>query len=427
MVDYTLTDGVITNKLGKYQLLEIRRICETNPKFRDVVANERELTKTALDMAIAGIPYDTNHVESALGQELSKLEIIKQEWKGYTGEEFVDSNVAFAKVFDSLGVPYGKTEAGNPSFNEYNLEKMPPHPLIDLILAHRESTKLAGTYYSSFLYYGANGKIHADMRQGGTRTGRVSYREPNMQNVPKFDEDELDNSQALQVRGCFKPPPDHCLFMPDYDQMEYRMMLDMAGEKELINLILTGLDVHDGTAQMMGTSRKAAKTINFMLLYGGGIQKLATALGIPFEDAKRLRQKYFHTLRMVQQWIYRTSNAARIKGFADNWFGRRNKIDKGFDYKAPNYVIQGGCADVVKIAMNRIHADIKKEGLKTKMLLQVHDELIFQLHKDELDYAKRIVEIMEAVYPAKLLPLTAGPGYSWSSWGEKIDGWPQPA
>jgi DNA polymerase-1 len=417
---YGETDGGITQKLGRYQ---VQKVETRSPEFKALVENERRLTKTALKMAQVGVPYDEAKVRSAMANEIARITQAENEYKAHTGKDFVDSGVQFAEFFESQGIEYKRTDKDNPRFDEYALDTMPTHPVVDLIKAHRSANKKVSTYYSSFLYYGANGRIHADMRQAGTTTGRVSYREPNMQNVPKPDEDDAANTDSVEVRGCFVPPPGQCLFMPDYDQMEYRMMLDAAEQKDVIKKILEeGLDVHDATAQLMGVKRKAAKTLNFLLLYGGGNQKLANALGIPLSEAADLKKLYFAKLPFVQRWINRTISGARINGYIKNWAGRICYVDKDFAYKAPNYFIQGGCADVMKFAMNQIDELISNKD--TKMSLQIHDELMFFMPPNEFELAPKIVQIMESVYKCKHLPLTAGAAHSWSNWGVKTEGFP---
>ena len=181
----------------------------------------------------------------------------------------------------------------------------------------------------------------------------------------------------------------------------------------------------------MGVERQSAKTLDFLLLYGGGIAKLAKALGIPLSEAKALKARYFEALPAVRNFIQLTMKKAQHaptqypeKGFTENWYGRVSYIDRKFAYKAPNYKIQGGCADVNKIAICRIHDFLKKEGCKSRLICTVHDENLFELHKSELDLANEFKKIMEAVYIPKRLPLTCGVSYSFNSWGELKEGLP---
>lgn len=421
IVPYGETDGVIGRQLGMYQLKKMEAMIAANPQFKELVDEERKLTKVALKMARAGLPYDAEYTGRAMASEIKKLVMIEKEFTGLTGREFVDSGVQFAEIFTAEGVPYKKTDKGNPRFDEYALDTMPAHPVVDLIKAHRSSQKLVSTYYSNFGYYSVDGRIYADMRQAGTTTGRVSYREPNMQNVPK----EEDPTQEFRVRACFVPPPGQVLFMPDYDQMEYRMMLDEAEEHGVIRKILDhGLDVHNATAEMLGVGRGPAKTLNFLLLYGGGAQKLANALGIPIEEAYDLKNLYFARMPNVKKWINTTISRAKFNKYVKNWDGRICRImDSNYAYKAPNYKIQGGCAGVVKRAMNRIDDLLEARKAATKMVLQVHDELLFTMPREELSLQAEIVKIMEGIYPHRHLPLTAGPGHSWTNWADKKDGY----
>lgn len=423
IVPYAEQDAIATRTLGLEQTRKINEISSENPTFHRLAEQEKEITRVCFEMEAAGIRLDRAYTEEQYVKELGKKEQAKKEFKAIAGEELCDSGLALSRIFEKEGVSLPLTEKGNREVNKEVLGDI-DHPLADVLLEYRAANKLSGTYFSNYLYYMAeDGCIHPNMRQAGTRTGRFSYWEPNLQNVPKADEDNPEVDSAI-VRRCFIPEPDYCLFMPDYDQMEYRLMLDEAGEMGVINLIKEGLDVHTATAEMMGrgVTRKQAKTINFMLLYGGGAAKLAAALDIPLNEAKALKGLYFQQLPHVKRWIYRTIKACEIMGYTENWLGRKYDIDPRWAYKAPNYKIQGGAADICKKAMVLI-AD-KLKGKKSRMRLQVHDELIFTMHKNEIDLCPMIVKIMSSVYEHKHLELTAGPSYSWESWGEKSEGYP---
>lgn len=421
MVQYQENDAYITRELGEYQQRKIQKFTKFNERLPSLVATERLLTKVLFKAQKTGINVNNSYINEALEYEMQELEKLKRHFKNHTFCEFSDSNNLFEEIFVKEGIDIEYTQTGRPSFTEVILSEM-DHPVADLILEIRSKSKNISTYYSSYKWLQNEGRIHADSKQGGTITGRMSYRDPNLQNVPK----ETDQTQKYTARKCFIPSTDHILFMPDYDQMEYRMMLDMAEETNVIKRILEdGLDVHEATAQLMGVDRKKAKTINFMLLYGGGVDKLATQLEITTHEATELRKLYFDRLPNVKRWIYRVRNKAINDKKVVNWAGRTIQLDKQFVYKAPNYLIQGGCADVVKIAMVECAELLRKR--KSKFLLQVHDELIFDIHKDELDVMPEIVELMANVFPHKLLPLTAAPSYSYHSWAEKVEGFPEEA
>ena len=243
-----------------------------------------------------------------------------------------------------------------------------------------------------------------------------------MQNVTKGK----DKESRFPIRRCFIPPPDSFLVSVDLDQVEYRLMLDYAAEKDVIRQVVDGVDVHQATANMMGVDRASAKTINFMLLYGGGPLKLAHELKIPLREAKSLRELYFDRLPKVTSLIKAIIRKAETDKVIYNWFGRVYRFpDKRFAYKAPNYLIQGGCADVMKIGMVEAGNDKLLKGTRSTQVLSVHDELVFYVHKDELDLVPKIQQIVEKAYPYKHLPLTAGVEISSISWGdtEDFDAW----
>lgn len=428
IVPYAEIDALGTYELGQFQRQRLTEKIKVSPKLPELVHNERALTKVCHRMEFVGVPFDVKFNSECLGKEALFCSKKELEWKEATGREFKDSAKEFAQVFNSLGIKSPiKTETGQQSFAAAALERI-DHPLAGMVLDWRASNKRVSTYHSTFTYYGSTGRIHAIARQAGTGTGRMSYAEPNLQNVPKKDEDD-PHDEAAQVRRCFIPEKFECFFMPDYDQMEYRLMAELAGETRLIDKVNSGLDVHQATADLVGVSRKAAKTINFMLLYGGGAKKLAIALGISLEHAKQIKMKYFSQLPMIKRWIYQTVRGAEIRGHIINLAGRICVIPRDLAYKAPNYIIQGGCADIMKKAMVRIDSYIEENNLRDciRMYIQIHDELLIGMKREALCHAPKIVEIMESVYPYKKLKLTAGPKYSWKSWGDPIEGYPEAA
>jgi DNA polymerase-1 len=240
----------------------------------------------------------------------------------------------------------------------------------------------------------------------------MSCSAPNLQNVPK-----RKDTGKYKARAAFIPRNDYFFAMLDYDQMEYRLFMDYAEEIELINKVLSGLDVHTATAEMVETSRDVAKTINFLLLYGGGAGKLAGELGISIELAKEYRNKYFQNLTAVKETSQLIVSTAENRGHIYNILGRRCFIPRKLAYKAPNYLIQGGCGDIVKRAMLSI--DKFLEGKKSRMVLQIHDEILLEIHKDEYEIIDDIKEILVKSYEYKKLPLTAGADYSFTNWSEK--------
>lgn len=429
MAPYGETDGKVVHQLAAHQLKALKEVAAIvpNDKLTHLVNNEMRLTKTCFEMERVGIKIDKEYCDTAYGYEMARVEDCREEFHKLTGQDLVDSGKALEKVFEQEGETIYRTAKGNPTFTDEILERY-DSPLVDIIRRYRSHSKNAGTYYANFIYFADPlDRIHPNMRQGGTDTGRFSYSEPNLQNVPKEETGEL------KVRRAFVPTsPDWCFVMIDYDQMEYRMMLDYAGQMDVIRKILDeGLDVHEATAALMGTDRKSAKTLNFLLLYGGGIDKLAAALGVTRLKAKQLKRQYFRSLPRVEDFTQKVMNTVERRGFIFNWAGRVNhfpkfrnkegKLDR-FAYRGPNHLIQGGCADVVRMAMPNIQDYLAPH--RSRMLLQVHDELLFEMHKSELHLVDDLRRIMETTYPHRHLPLTCGVDHSWVSWADKVPGNP---
>ena len=461
---YACLDARLCFILGGHQE-ETIAACEPPPRaavkpLENVFRNELALTPVLFQMERQGILIDRDYVATALDREKKRAEEIKEEFAKLTGQEFVDSAKCFAPIFDELGVRYPLTPTGRPSFKAEFLEDMKA-PVAKLIQSHRDSIKRANTYYANFLYFAdKSDRIHLNLRQGGTGPGRMSAANPNLQNLTK----RKDKGAEFPVRRSFIPSPGFFFGFLDFDQAEYRLMLERCKQMDLIELVKGGLDVHTATAQLMGVDRESAKTINFMLLYGGGIAKLCMALfnpNLPLETLKAigrihiyqmsaykdielhrlllaaitpeelqynlgelhkahaLLEKYFSNLPRVKDYTREIQKVAKARGYIVNWFGRRCYYKAGSStHMAANHDIQGGIADVVKIAMVKIKPLL--EGKKSRMLLQIHDELLFEFHdtEEQLFYDAR--EIMERAYPHKFLPITCGADYSRKSWADKL-------
>jgi len=428
---YGEDDGKDALWLGEKQNEEIEAVNKVVPggKFKELVANEEKLTKVCFAMERTGIKIDREYCAKAFDNERAIADKAAQDFEEISGVKFIDSGKQISSAFDALGESYQRTEKGNPTFADAVLHTY-DSKLVEPIKRFRSANKNANTYYKNFLKFADDDDIlHANIRQAGTTTGRFSYSDPNLQNIPK----EEDPSQEYLVRRAFVPREGYCFVMIDFDQMEYRMMLDYAKQMDVIEKVLGGLDVHQATADMMQVDRTPAKTLNFLLLYGGGAQKLADALGISKGAATLLRDRYFLALPQVQKFINQVQTMAKHRTFIFNWAGRKydfplvrnpetGKLDR-FQYKAPNYLIQGGGADVVKFAMPLIHDRLR--GLQSNLLLQIHDELLFEIHVTELGIVSDLKAIMEGVYPYKYLPLTCGVDHSWVSWGDKAKGFPE--
>ena len=407
MARYAETDGVLARFIMLDQIERIKKkeaeapICA--PKILPLVENENKLTKVCFRVEEAGAHIDKAYVKSALKHTLECAEAAQRDFKKMTGLPFDDGGATLQRAFTAMGITLPLTpKSGKPCTNKAVLDAL-DNPLADKIREIRSFQKLASTYYSSFLYYAdADDLVHANIRQGGTETGRFSYSDPNLQNLPKED-DEEDEHKPFLVRRSFTPVNDDFIFVAiDFKQQEFRLMLDLAGEMEMIHKVLSGMDVHDATADMLGCTRKPAKSINFGLLYGMGKDKMARALKMPRDQSDQLRNTYFSRLPKVKTFITDVTDAGKRRGYIWNSYGFRNHIaSSDFAYILPNHLIQGTCGQVIRIAMVRLDEYFRKHKLRSKIILQVHDELLFQVHRSEYAHIPAWQKIMESVYVPK--------------------------
>lgn len=465
IIPYGLADATGSYSLGVHQELSIaaqaREFPEKALTISDASQVERRLAKTVFRMERVGVRIDRDYCKRAIAYEADRVEKATAAFKQETGRDYAASPTLFAEVFQADRDLWQFTEKGNPSFESDTLKtfKSPAAKAVQQLRAAKSKLD----FYNGFLWHAdKDGNIHAQFKPGGARTFRFSSSEPNLQNLTSeeatycracksWTEEYIDTCPECQstdtehpeflVRRAIIPRPGFVFFLPDYDQMEYKMMLDYAKHMmiqffrsrqqvwddayfEVANKVAQGFDVHTATAELMGVKRKYAKTLNFLLLYGGGPQKLADALGIPLEEAIKLRSKYFRALPYVEFMIGTIISAARSRGWIRSWAGHKyNFPNREFAYTGPNTIIQGGCAGVTKISMNKIDALLLPT--KSRLVLTIHDELPCEIHESEVHKLPRqIIEQMETVYPHKYIPLTVGAEWSEKSLAEKRKGYP---
>jgi len=428
MQPYGEQDTKLHWRLGEWMRAHIAALDATRntnmPPLAQVEANETTLTRTLFEIERVGIQIDRAYTERALTQESAVYQNATATFKQLVGFDFEDSPTCIGKVFKQIGIEPPRGPSKRILTNADVLAQV-EHPAIKSILDYRRSHKLTGTYYSNFLAMAdADGVLHPDFHQNGAKTGRQSCRDPNLQNLPRLDEDADDT--VAQVRRCFTPREGFVFFAPDYDQIEYRVMLCYADETEVIAAVLAGLDVHSATAEILGIGRYDAKQINFMLIYGGGDGKLAAMLRCTVQEAKSKRLHYFAKLPKIASFVQRVRAKASDTLTLFNWYGRRYTFaHPDMTYTtAPNWLIQGGCAEVLKIALNRCLAFLQARKARSRIVLNVHDEIVFEIHHAEFELAPLLVEIMEAAYVPRQLTLTAGPSWSAKSLADKIKGFP---
>lgn len=412
--EYAMQDTEVTYELAKHQLKhfdEVSAIANV-PPINAVKDNEMKLTLTTLAMERHGLKIDTIYVWKAIYHQDERMARVKESFQFLTGKEFGTGPKLMQEVFAQEKDKWAYTEKGSPSFDSDSLSKF-SHPAAKLILEYRDA-KSKSDFFNGFIYHSdAQNFVHPNFNAHGTATGRFSSTEPNFQNLTS----EEDATDAYPIRKAIVPPSlDYIIVSIDFHAMEYIMLLELAARLtgapgELLNRVKAGADVHQATAdlalEMAGVTitRKAAKMTNFLTIYGGGNKKLAEGLGISVEEASKIREAIFKACPEIKQLMDAVSGTASHRKYVYNWFGRRSYFpDYRFSYKALNYLIQGGCADVMKIAMNNIHDLLK--GKHSKMVMTIHDELVFYTHKHEFYLVAEIEKAMVNAFPATYLGMS---------------------
>lgn len=311
MAEYGAMDGNITVRLGMHYMKSIMAQDQAHPgpnSLGSIIETERDLVPVLHRMRKKGIRIDVPYCLEAQEYYRKECERIAKEYLDLTGLEFTDSNTKHAAAFDSLDLLYPRNEKGNPTFAKDILEAMET-PIAKLIKDYRTAYKKVG-FFASYIYEAdEHGYVHASLNQANARTARFSSSGPNLQQVPKRGEED----SKFPVRRAFIPSPGKVFVMMDFDQFEYRMMLNKAGEMGVINQVLGGLDVHDATKNEMEIDdRNKAKTINFLLLYGGGLAVMALRLfksHLPEYILKKIQELHFGKWSQEErEWINKFSN-----------------------------------------------------------------------------------------------------------------------
>ena len=431
LVDYASEDADITLRLKS--IFE-EQIAKNN--FTELLYDiELPLVNVLADMEEAGVRLDTSALKQSSIGLTQYLQQIEQSVYEMAGIEF---NISSPKMvgevlFDRLKIveKSKKTKSGQYSTGEDVLENLKSkHPVVEKILEYRKIKKLLTTYIDALptLISPLDGKIHTTYNQAITATGRLSSTNPNLQNIPIRDE------EGKEIRKAFIPD-EGCLFLSvDYSQIELRIMAHLSEDKNMIDAFRSGKDIHAATAaqifnipieQVTRDMRRKAKTANFGIIYGISVFGLSEQLRIPRSEAKELIDGYFASYPGVKEYMDRSIEKAHQNGYVETIFHRKrflpdihsqNSIVRGYaERNAINAPIQGSAADIIKVAMNRIHKRFQEEKLQSKMIMQVHDELNFNVFSDELGKIKEIV-VYEMENAAQLkVPLIAdcGVGNNW--------------
>jgi len=419
--------------------LKLKNILEQEVKDSDVSKLlydiESPLVYVLADMEYTGVKLDTKALKESSENLTKEMKGIEDEIYKLAGFEF---NVNSAKqvgevLFDRLKIvdKPKKTKTGQYTTSEEILESLrDTHPIIGKILEYRGLKKLLSTYIDALpqLISPFDGKVHTSYNQTITSTGRLSSSNPNLQNIP------IRDAQGKEIRKAFIPDEGCTFLSADYSQIELRIMAHLSQDPNMIEAFNSDQDIHAATAakiykipieQVTSDMRRKAKTANFGIIYGISVFGLAERLTIPRSEAKELIDGYFETYPKVKEYMDESIKIAQEKGYVETILGRkrflpdinsRNATVRGYaERNAINAPIQGSAADIIKIAMNNIFERFEKENIKSKMILQVHDELNFNVLNEELSIVEKIVtEEMESAYQLTVaLKVDFGAGMNW--------------
>lgn len=413
----------------------LRRLLEENGQLNLFEEIELPMARVLADMEWAGVRIDSAELHRQSVELTDKLRVIEQEAYELAGEKFNISSpmqvgeVLFGKL--KLDPKAKRTKKGGFSTTEEILEKhRAAHPLVGLILEARGLKKLLSTYVNALpeLVNPATGKVHTTFHQTVTATGRLSSANPNLQNIP------IRTAAGREVRRAFIADEGCVILSADYSQIELRLLAALSDDPELTEAFREGLDIHRATAakiyhvpfaDVTDDQRRKAKTANFGTVYGISAFGLAERLSIPRAEAKELIEGYFNTYPHIRQFIEESVERARKQGYVSTIMGRkrflpdinsRNATVRSFaERNSVNAPLQGSAADIIKIAMIRIHQEMKLRQLKSTMIIQVHDELVFNVVAGELPVVQELaVRLMEEAFRGSVpLEVAAGVGANW--------------
>ncbi|MBQ9806274.1 MAG: DNA polymerase I [Clostridia bacterium] len=372
---------------------------------------EMPLAAVLADMERTGFYIDREGIAD-YGEKLGSVAaLLESQIYFHAGKTFnINSPKQLGEIlFDTLGLPHAKKTKTGYSTNAEILEKLrPAHPIIEDILDYRQVTKLKSTYTDGLLKVAdENGRVHTTFKQTGTATGRLSSTEPNLQNIP------VRTELGREMRKFFLPEnKDYVIVDADYSQIELRLLAHISGDRNMIEAFLGGADIHTSTAAtVFGVSpemvtpemRKKAKAVNFGILYGIGAFSLSDDLGVSRAEAQAFIDRYLESYPGIDAYLKNIIKTGYEQGYVTTLFGRRrsipellgtNKMQQKFGERvAMNSPIQGTAADVIKLAMVRAHKMLAESGIDARLILQVHDELLIEAHRDCAERAKEILKV----------------------------------
>lgn len=433
ITQYASEDADITYRL--YEYLQPRLAEE---KLEELYWNvEAPLIAVLTEMEYQGIRLDKEYLNQYSQELEEKLKEAEQKVFETAGTRF---NISSPKqvgelLFDVIKIPYrwSKTKSGQYSTDEEKLSELAAeYPIANEILRFRTLSKLKSTYVDALpeLINAKTGRIHSSFNQALAATGRLSSNNPNLQNIP------IKTDEGRRVREAFVPRDDrHTLLAADYSQIELRLIAEMSGEEAMLEAFSAGNDIHAATAakvynipldEVTSEQRRNAKTVNFSIIYGAGSTNLSKQLNIKRQEAKELIDQYFNQYKGLKKYMEDTVEFARKNGYVATILGRKrhlrdidsrnNMARSGAERMAINTPIQGSAADMIKIAMISIYKELKDRNMESKMILQVHDELVFDVLNTEIEELRTIIkDKMTGAMPNLKVPIIVeiGAGKNW--------------
>ena len=433
--DYAAEDADVTLRLRDVLKPKLEEGGPILVKLFEAV--ETPLVKVLTDIEHAGVRIDPDFLKEYSGELAVQIVALEEKILQEAGFNF---NIASPKqvgeaLFDRLKLPYPgkKMKSGQYSTDEEILSELAVNsPICADILSHRGLMKLKSTYVDALpaLVNPRTGRVHSSFNQALVASGRLSSQNPNLQNIP------IRTAEGRKVREAFVPrDAEHLIMSADYSQIELRLIAEISGDEAMLDAFQKGLDIHTATAagvygvpldQVTNDQRRAAKTVNFSIIYGAGASNLSQQLGIKRAEAKELIENYFRQYSGLRGYMTSIVEFARANGYVETMLGRRRylrDINSGngmmrsmSERVAVNTPIQGSAADLIKVAMINIRDAMRQGGFKSQLILQVHDELVFDARKDELDRLKPLVmDKMTNALPNLKVPILVeiGVGENW--------------
>ncbi len=431
--EYAAEDADVTLQLKNYFTPKLKE-----EELEELFFNlEIPLVKVLADLEHAGINLDSGFLNQYSGELDKEIIAIEKEIYELAGVKF---NIASPRqvgnvLFERMEIPYRwrKTKTGQYSTNEEKLTELAKDfPIVNHILKSRGLNKLKSTYVDALpkMVNPKTGRVHSSFNQALAATGRLSSNNPNLQNIP------IRTPEGRKVREAFIPrDEDHVLLAADYSQIELRLIAELSGDEAMLEAFNAGQDIHSATAakvfdvpfdEVTKEQRYKAKTVNFSIIYGAGATNLSRQLDIRRSEAQHLISQYFTKYLGLKVYMDKCVKDAREKGYVKTLMGRRrylrdinsrnSMVRSHAERNAINTPIQGSAADMIKIAMINIHKALKEGNYKTQMILQVHDELVFDVPKTELDAVKPMIEEkMKNAIPSLKVPIVveSGIGNNW--------------